>query len=128
MISDFSSTWTIPSEDDLQTIDLEVDDMKGPINADGEFNWRIVDGDGKVMAYANTKFGWGDLPADMVTEVERLLSVEVPDKIQSVAEGWGDDAQDAIEDAGGDKEKAQNELRKRNRAKREERRKRRGRG
>ena len=128
-LQSFISTWRNLAErsvDDLQTLHLEVDDMKQPITAEMTYGWRIVDGNGVVMAEQEpTVSRVSDILPPMVTEFEGLFMVEVPKRIFEVTSSWGDEAQNFLEDAGGDKEKAIAEMSKKHRVKREERLKRR---
>ena len=123
---DFIKTWegAIRSEDDLQTVELEVEDMKKPIKGVYTHGWKIVDGDGVTVAEDEVhNYVMGDVPPEMVTEVEKLFAVDIPNLFWEVSSAWGDEAQDVLEDAGGDKEKAAEEMRKRMREKRRKRRK-----
>lgn len=117
-IEEFTQQWSkaIRSVDDLVTIDLEVDEMKKPIKAVYTHGWKIVDGDGVVMAEdAVHDYTQGDVPPEMVTLVEKLFAVDIPGRFWEVSAAWGDEALDAIEDAGGDEEKARQALRKKHR-------------
>lgn len=131
-LQSFISTWRNLAErslDDLQTIDLETNDMKKPIKAVYTHGWKIVDGDGIVMAADEPHdFYFGDVPPEKVADIEELFAVSIPAHVQRITQGWADEADEAEEESGGNPEKKREIMRNRAKARREERKKGRARG
>ena len=57
----------------------------------------------------------GDVPPDMVTEVEKLFAVDIPQRVWEITTRWADELLDIREEVGGDPVNADEEIRKRRR-------------